>query len=87
LDQAHARFDSGMAVGVFRDVAFHPVATTEPTVPSVIVLSDDSSAVLPERLVSGYQRAGWQIRRLPGVHHDMQLEAPDRTFALLAELL
>jgi pimeloyl-ACP methyl ester carboxylesterase len=86
-DQARARFDSGMATGVFRDVAFHPVATTAPAVPSVIVLSDDSPAVLPERLVSRYQRAGWQIRRLPGVHHDMQLEAPDRTFALLAELL
>jgi len=87
LDDARARFDSSMAIGVFRDVAFHPVAATAPAVPSVVVLSDDSPAVVPERLVSDYQRVGWQVRRLPGVHHDMQLEAPDRTFAMLAELL
>jgi len=87
LDEARARFDSSMATGVFRDVAFHPVERTAPSVLSVVVLSDDSPAVVPERLVSGYQRAGWQIRRLPGAHHDMQLEAPDRTFALLAGLL
>jgi hypothetical protein len=27
------------------------------------------------------------VRRLPGVHHDMQLEDPDGTFAAIADVL
>ncbi|MDO9380367.1 MAG: alpha/beta hydrolase [Nocardioidaceae bacterium] len=86
LDQARGRFDSRMATDVFRDVTFHPVAAAPPVVPSTIVLSDDSSAVLPDDLAARLAQLGWDVRRLPGVHHDMHLEAPDRTFDLLADL-
>ena len=87
LDHAKERFDSRMAIGVFRDVAHHPVAVEPPAVPSTLVLSDDSPAVLPEAVVARLEQQGWAVRRLPGVHHDMQLEAPDRTFGLVADLL
>ena len=87
LDGAHAAFDRSMAVGVFRDVAFHPVPASGPEVPSTVVLSDDSAAVLPDRLAEELVASGWDVERLPGVHHDMQLEAPDRTARLVDEIL
>ena len=49
--------------------------------PSTIVLSDESPAVLSDAMAADLEREGWQIRRLRGVHHDMHLESPDRTFA------
>ena len=87
LDDARGRFDASMAIGVFRDVAFHPVAVGAPAVPSVLVLSDDSPAVLPDAAVDRLEAAGWGVRRVPGVHHDLHLEAPERTFELVAGLL
>ncbi|KQQ03794.1 MULTISPECIES: alpha/beta fold hydrolase [unclassified Rathayibacter] len=87
LDDARRRFDGGMAIGVFRDVAFHPVEVGAPAVPSTIVLSDDSPAVLPDALATRLEAQGWAVRRLPGVHHDMHLEAPERTFQLVRSLL
>ena len=87
LDDAKKQFDTKMAIGVFRDVAFHPVPAEAPAVPSTIVLSDQSAAVLPDALAARLERLGWQIRRIPGVHHDMQLEDPDRTVATVADVL
>jgi pimeloyl-ACP methyl ester carboxylesterase len=87
LDAAQSRFDRGMAVGVFRDVAFHPVAVSAPAVPSTIVLSDDAPAVLPDACAAELEGAGWDVRRLPGTHHDMQLEDPDRVLAALEDVL
>ena len=87
LDSAVKQFDSRMAVGVFRDVAFHPVAAQAPTVPSMLVLSDQSAAVLPDPLVDEFDQHGWQVRRIQGVSHDMQLEDPDRTFAAVEDVL
>jgi pimeloyl-ACP methyl ester carboxylesterase len=87
LDDAKKRFDARMAVSVFRDVAFHPVPAVAPAVPSTIVLSDQSAAVLPEPLVRQLQQQGWQVRRIPGVRHDMQLEDPHRTFAAVEDVL
>ena len=73
---AKKQFDARMTVGVFRDVAFHPITAEAPAVPSTIVLSDQSAAVLPGPLAARLEQHGWQLRRIPGVHHDMQLEAP-----------
>ncbi|PPI41784.1 MULTISPECIES: alpha/beta fold hydrolase [unclassified Rathayibacter] len=87
LDDAKKRFDARMAVGVFRDVAFHPVPVEAPAVPSTIVLSDQSPAVLPDALAARLEQRGWQVRRIAGVHHDMQLEDPDRTFAAIVDVL
>jgi pimeloyl-ACP methyl ester carboxylesterase len=87
LDQAQAQFDGKMALGIFRDVAFHPIPASPPVVPSTIVLSDDSPAVLPEALVPGYQTAGWDVRRISGIHHDMQLEDPARVLAAIRDVL
>jgi len=87
LDDAKKHFDTRMAVGVFRDVASNPVTVEAPAVPSTIVLSDQSAAVLPDPLAARLEREGWQIRRIPGVRHDMQLEDPDRTFAAVDDVL
>jgi pimeloyl-ACP methyl ester carboxylesterase len=87
LDDAKKHFDARMAVGVFREVAFHPVAAEAPEVPSTIVLSDQSAAVLPDPLAARLEQQGWQLRRIPGVQHDMQLEDPDRTFAAVEDVL
>ncbi|MBF4617877.1 hypothetical protein ITJ44_07295 [Clavibacter sp. VKM Ac-2873] len=35
-------------------------------------------AVLPDARAAGLEDAGWGVRRLPGIHHDRQLEDPDR---------
>jgi pimeloyl-ACP methyl ester carboxylesterase len=87
LDAAKRQFDGAMAIDVFRDVAFHPVAADAPAVPSAIILSDDSPAVLPDDEVDRFAARGWTVRRIAGIHHDMHLEAPDRTFATIADLL
>lgn len=87
LDDARGRFDTSMAIGVFRDVAFHPVAVEPPRVPSTIVLSDDAPAVLPARVAEALEREGWDVRHLAGVGHDMHLEAPDRVLAAIVDLL
>ena len=82
------RFDMRMAIGVFRDVAHHPVAggrtrrpvdgrccpTTRP--PSCRTRWPPASPAL-----------GWDVRRLPGVGHDFWLEDADRTFAAVRDVL
>lgn len=87
LEEAKKQFDARMAVDVFRDVAFHPIPAAAPAVPSTIVLSDQSAAVLPDALAARLEQQGWQVRRIHGVRHDMQLEDPDRTFAAVEDVL
>lgn len=87
LEQSHEQFDTRMAIGVFRDVAFHPLAPSVPAVPSTLVLSDDSPAVISDTLAGALQQLGWDVRRLPGLHHDMHLENADRTFEAIHDLL
>jgi len=87
LAQARQQFDMRMAMRVFRDVAFHPLAPSAPAVPSTIVLSDDSPAVISSSLVDALESRGWDVRRLPGLRHDMHLEDPDRTFEIVRDLL
>jgi len=87
LSRAQAQFDKRMALGVFRDVAFHPVPALAPSIPSTIVLSDDSPAVIRENEVASYTSTGWDVRRLPGIHHDMQIEDPERVFELIRDVL
>lgn len=87
MAESHQQFDATMATGVFREVAFHPVAIAPPIVPSTIVLSDDSPAVLPDAMAADLEREGWGIRHLDGMRHDMHLEDPDRTFALIVDVL
>jgi len=87
MKHAQEQFDAKMAVGIFREVAFHPVAIAPPDVPSTIVLSDESPAVLSDAMATALEREGWDIRRLAGIHHDMQIEDPDRTFAIIEDVL
>lgn len=87
LKRGQQQFDAKMATRVFREVAFHPVAIAPPAVPSTILLSDESPAVLPDAMATALEREGWRIRRLAGLHHDMHLEDPDRTFAAIADAL
>jgi pimeloyl-ACP methyl ester carboxylesterase len=87
LDEAKKQFDARMAIGVFRDVASHPVLIEAPAVPSTILLSEQSAGVLPDPLAAELEQRGWQVRRIRGVHHDMQLEDPDRTFAAVEDVL
>lgn len=87
MRESQRRFDAKMAIGVFREIAFHPVTIAAPAVPSTVVLSDESPAVLPDAMAAGLEREGWSIRRIPGVHHDMHLEDPERVFGVLADVL
>jgi pimeloyl-ACP methyl ester carboxylesterase len=84
---AGSRFEMRMAVGVFREVAHHPVQAAAPAVPSTVLLSDDSPAVLPDDLAASLAEAGWDVRRLPGVGHDFWLEDAPRTFAAVRDVL
>jgi len=90
IKTAQQQFDSSMAIGVFRDAAFHPIAPARPAVPSTIILSDDSddsAAILPDAVASKFQAQGWDVERMPNIHHDMQLEDPARVFEALNRLL
>lgn len=87
IKRAGRQFDRSMAIDVFRDVAFHPIEPGPPDVPSTLVLSDDSPAVVPETMVRQLEPAGWDVRRIAGVHHDMHLEDPHRTMAVIDDLL
>ena len=86
-DAALARFDRRMTIGVFRDIAHHPAPVAAPIVPSTIVLSDDSPAVLPDRTAEQLADLGWDVRRLPGVGHDFWLQDPDGTTEVVRDLL
>jgi pimeloyl-ACP methyl ester carboxylesterase len=86
-DAARHRFDRRMTIGVFRDIAHHPAPVAAPAVPSTVVLSDDSAAVLPDATVEQLVGLGWDVRRLLGVGHDFWLEDADRTHAAVADLL
>jgi pimeloyl-ACP methyl ester carboxylesterase len=84
---ATSHFDRRMAIGVFRAVAHAPAPIAAPAVPSTIVLSDDSPAVVPEAVVVRLEALGWEVRRLPGVGHDFWLEDAEATFASVRDLL
>lgn len=84
---AQRRFDRGMATGVFKDIAFHPTVAAAPAVPSTIVLTDQSAAVLPDLLADELAQLGWEVRRLGDARHDVQLQHPGRTVAAIADLL
>lgn len=86
-EEATARFDRGMALRVFRDVAHAPAPVAAPPVPSTLVLSDDSPAVLPEATVTRLQAFGWDVRRVAGIGHDFWLEDADRTYAAVRDVL
>ena len=87
IADAQKRFDGSMALGVFREVAFHPIAVAAPVVPSALILSDEAPAVVPDAMADGLEGHGWTVRRIAGVHHDMQLEDPARTFEAVRDLL
>ncbi len=86
-EAALARFDRRMTIGVFRDVAHHPAPVAAPAVPSTIVLSDDSPAVLPDATAERLAELGWEVRRLTGVGHDFWLQDADRTADALRDIL
>lgn len=87
VDRAQKEFDRSMALGVFREVAYNPVPSARPDVPSTIVLSDDSPSVLPDTVVPAFERNGWDVRRMAGIHHDMHLENADGVYDLLEDVL
>jgi pimeloyl-ACP methyl ester carboxylesterase len=87
LKKAQSQFDKSAAIDIFRDVAFHPLRVERPGIPSTVVLSDDSPAVVPEATARALISNGWDVRRLRDIHHDMQLEDPARVFDTLADVL
>lgn len=72
---------------VFRDVAHHPARVAEPAVPSTLVQSDDSAAVLPDATAERLEQLGWVVRRLAGVGHDFWLQDAERTYACARDAL
>jgi pimeloyl-ACP methyl ester carboxylesterase len=87
LKNAQSQFDKAAAIDIFRDVAFHPLKVERPDTPSTVVLSDDSPAVVPEATARALISHGWDVRRLRDIHHDMQLEDPERVFDTLRDIL
>lgn len=85
-DAARDAFDTRMTVGVFRDIAFHPAPIDAPEVPSTLVLSDDSAAVVPDAVVADLEDRGWSVRRLSGIGHDFWLEDADLTWTGIRDL-
>ncbi len=86
LRESQRRFDKRMAVAVFKDITFHPATVAQPEVPSTIVLSAQSKAVLPDAVASELAGLGWDVRRLDGIRHDMQLQDPAATFAIARDI-
>ena len=86
-DAATSRFDRGMAFRVFRDVAHSPAPVAPPPVPSTLVLSDDSRAVLPDATAERLEALGWEVRRVTGIGHDFWLQDADRTWAAVRDVL
>ncbi len=84
---ATSRFDRQMATRVFRDVAHNPAPIASPAVPSTIVLSEDSRAVLPDVTATRLEALGWDIRRITGVGHDFWLEDAERTYMSVRDVL
>ncbi len=84
---ATSRFDRRMTVGVFREVSHHPTPVAAPVVPSTLVLSDDSGAVVPAETVARLEGLGWEVRPLAGVGHDFWLQDADRTWAAIRDLV
>lgn len=82
---AQERFERSMAPAVFKDIAFHPVLVGPPAAPSTILLTSQSAAVLPNGLAAHLEAHGWDIRRLPDLRHDAQLQDPAGTFHALAD--
>lgn len=87
IADAQKRFDGSMAMGVFREVAFHPIEVAAPVVPSAVILSDEAPAVVSDAMAEGLESHGWTVRRIAGIHHDMQLEDPARTLEAIRDLL
>ncbi|GAA1863601.1 hypothetical protein GCM10009836_49950 [Pseudonocardia ailaonensis] len=52
-----------------------------PAVPSTVVLSADGSQVVPDALATELEGLGWEIRRVPTVHHEFWVEDFDATWA------
>jgi pimeloyl-ACP methyl ester carboxylesterase len=85
--EAASRFEKSMAVGVFREVAHHPAPVVAPAVPSTLLLSDDSPAVLPDDTAARLEALGWEVRRVSGVGHDLWLQDAGRTLEAVGDLL
>ncbi|GAA1863626.1 hypothetical protein GCM10009836_49980 [Pseudonocardia ailaonensis] len=80
LAESRAGLEKRLAVDVFRDIAHHPFAAAPPAVPSTVVLSADGSQVVPDALATELEGLGWEIRRVPTVHHEFWVEDFDATW-------
>lgn len=63
-----------------------PFPAAPPAVPSTIVLAGPSFAVTPE-FADELRAAGWDIRVMPGVGHDLHIEDPAGLAAILDDVL
>lgn len=63
-----------------------PFPAAPPVVPSTIVLAGPSFAVKPS-FEAELRAAGWDIRVMPGVGHDLHIEDPAGLAAILADVL
>ncbi|MEG8035447.1 alpha/beta fold hydrolase [Sphingomonas sp. LR61] len=86
-EESHRHWDRTMLRDVLRAVATTPVAPAAPFVPSTLVLTDDGRHVVPAAEVPVYERLGWDVERVRGVHHDLAMEDAARTMRLLDDVL
>lgn len=87
MDEAKAGMARGVMMSTFRDVTHHPLTPGPPPVPSTLVLSAEGPTVVPDDLVAALVGYGWEVVRVPGVHHEFWLEDAGATFAAIRGLL
>ncbi|GAA4545393.1 alpha/beta fold hydrolase [Pseudonocardia xishanensis] len=87
VDEAEAGMARGVMIDTFRDLTHHPLVPGPAPVPSTVVLSAEGSTVVPDAVLAELVGHGWEVRRVPEVHHDFHLEDADATFAAIRDLL
>lgn len=87
LRAAQSRWHRGMLTRVLRSVAFSTRPAGTSATPSVVLLSDDAPAVVPDPLPAELAADGWDVRRIRGIGHVLYLENARRVYDAIRDVL
>ena len=79
-------WDGSMMSQLVRSARRDPFPIAAPSVPSTLLLADDS-AVVGAQMAKDLARLGWDVRVKPGAVHDMHLQDPPGVVAMLDDIL
>lgn len=80
------RWDMSMVHPFVRALRKRPFPVAPPPVPSTLLLAENS-IVVPRKMADALGAAGWDVRVMPGVVHDLHLQDPRGAVAMLHDLL